>query len=239
MCYIASQLQEKAEKAAVRLNVRERAQLKLDFHAVSGFTHPNMLVIMGEQPLTLSLCRWGLIPSWCRDENKAKELQEYTLNAKSETIFEKPSFRAVNQQRCLIPLAGFYEWREFNKKKYPYYIYPKNADVFMVGGLYDNWTNEETGEILKTFSIITTAANPLMEKIHNIKKRMPLIIPEGKEPNWIDPALSKEGITALMKPFNESLMQAHTISKRITSRKDNPNVEEVKEPLTYDELSNV
>ncbi|HEV7232563.1 MAG TPA: SOS response-associated peptidase [Bacteroidia bacterium] len=210
--------------------------LGLDMHMVSGFSHPNMAVVTAEAGKPIQVMKWGLIPPWVKDEKQAKEMSDMCLNAKSETIFEKPSFRSIGKKRGLLPVTGFYEWREFNKKKYPYYIHLKTNEPFAFGCVYDTWVNKETGEIRQTFSIITTEANPLMAKIHNSKLRMPLIIPEDKEATWIKPDLNKEEIKQLMIPFDENLMQAHTISKRITSRKENPNVPEVSDSYTYTEL---
>jgi putative SOS response-associated peptidase YedK len=160
-----------------------------------------------------------------------------TLNAKSETIFEKPSFRAsIGNKRCLLFAKGFYEWRDYEKKKYPYYIHLKNQPVFTFGGIYESWVNKNTGEIINTTSIITTEANPLMAEIHNSKMRMPLILTGENMHKWIDPSISKEETVALMKPYDESLMAAHTISKLITSRTENPNQPNVKEEFAYAEL---
>ena len=216
--------------------VEAKDLLNLDIHMVSGFSHPNMMLVTGEAEHPIQVMKWGLIPPWVKDEKQAKEMSDMCLNAKSETIFEKPSFRSIGKKRALLPVTGFYEWREFNKKKYPYYIHLKSGEPFAFGCVYDTWVNKETGEILNTFSIITTEANLLMAKIHNSKLRMPLIIPEDKEAAWINTELSKEGIKQLMIPFNENQMEAHTISKLITSRKENPNVPEVSEEFSYPEL---
>lgn len=236
MCYTVEQLENRVERKAVRDRILKESQLGIDFHVANAFTHPDLFVMTGEQPYRFRLMRWGLIPSWCKDAEKAKELQDYTPNAKSETVFEKPSFRSILQRRCVLPVGGFYEWMEFKKKKYPHYIYPAEGEMFSLGCLWDSWVDKETGEVLDTFSIVTTEANPLMARIHNVKKRMPLILREEEEKRWVDPDLPKEMIQALMKPYDEKLMRAHTISKRITSRKENPNVAEVKEMFEYAEL---
>ena len=106
-----------------------------------------------------------------------------------------------------------------------------------MGCLYENCVNRETGEMKSTFSIITVAANPMMEKIHNSKKRMPFILPAEKEKLLIEKELPKEKIQQLMIPFVEDKMQAHTISKLITDRTRNSNVEEVMEKQAYPELA--
>ncbi len=211
-------------------------ELDLDIHLANGFLHPVLPVIVQDEEDPVKFMHWGLVPPWCKDEKQAKELQDFTLNARAETIFEKPSFRSIVAKRCLLPITGFYEWRTFNKKKYPYYIHLKSKEPFALGCLYDEWVNRETGEILTGFSIVTTEANPLMAKIHNDKRRMPLILPEKAEKEWIDPGLSKEKIKQLLLPFDEALMEAYTISRLITNRKENPNEPEVSLPQIYSEL---
>lgn len=227
----------------------KRYQLKLDFefelapdheskYYASGFDYPKMPVITNELPERIQEYRWGLIPAWTKTEFEAMAIRAKTLNARSDTIFEKPSFRtAIRQRRCLIPADGFYEWREFNGKKYPYYIFLKDKEIFSFAGIWEPWIDSATGEVLKTFSIITTEANPLMEKIHNTKKRMPLILPRDLERDWLQNGLSNEAIQGLMKPFDESLMEAYTISKLITSRNSDRNVRAIQEFFKYPELS--
>jgi putative SOS response-associated peptidase YedK len=212
-------------------------QLKLDIYVASGFSHPEFSVITANSVEPIQQMYWGLIPAWVKSEAQAKEMQDFTLNAKSETVFEKPSFRSIGTKRCLLPATGFFEWRTVGKNKYPYYIHLKNDSPFCFGCLYDEWVNTDTGEIIKGFSVLTQAANPLMAKIHNTKYRMPFIVPPAKMDSWIDPEISKEQIQDLFKPLDEVHMEAYTISKRITSRKDNPNVPEVSEPFEYPELA--
>ena len=207
------------------------------YHRMPGFTFSRVPVLTAENPEKVQTFNWGIIPKWCKDEAQAKEMRTNTLNAKSETIFEKPSFRgSIGKKRCLLFVKGFYEWRDYNKKKYPYYIHLKNHPVFTFGGIYESWINKDTGEIINTTSIITTEANPLMAEIHNSKMRMPLILTGEEMHKWIDPSINKEAIMDLMKPFDENQMAAHTISKLITSRTENPNQLKVKEEFAYAEL---
>ena len=209
-----------------------------DQHHITGFSHKKTPVITTENPHKIDLFSWGLIPKWVKDEKQAKELRIQTLNAKSETVFEKPSFRSsIGKKRCLVIVDGFYEWRDYNKVKYPYFIFLRGKDAFSLGGIYEEWANRETGEIINSFVIVTTEANPLMAKIHNSKLRMPLILSKEMEEQWLNPELPKEQIQTIMKPFNQDEMDAHTISKLITSRKENSNVPAVKEPFTFPELA--
>jgi putative SOS response-associated peptidase YedK len=206
------------------------------YHA-SGFSFLQMPVITQADPKYVQLFNWGLIPSWVKTKIDADKLKAQTLNARSETTFEKPSFRSgIKYNRCLIPADGFFEWMEVNKKKYPHYIFMKNQEMFCFGGIYANWTDRFTGELIQSFSILTTDANPMMEKIHNSKKRMPVIIPSNGYAHWLDNNLMPKDIQQFFKPFSESEMAFHTISKLITSRVENSNVPEVVEACVYSEL---
>ena len=212
-------------------------QLKSYYH-VSGFDHPVMNIITSEKPDEISNYEWGLIPFWVKDAIQADALRKQTINARNDGIFEKPSFKeSILSRRCIIPVTGFFEWHTKDaKKKFPFYIHLKNEEVFSIGGIYDRWINRITGEVKSTFSIVTTDANPMMAAIHNTKLRMPLILPREKELEWIKPDLTKDDITLLMKPFDENLMEAYTISKRITDRKLPNDVPEVLQKFAYPEL---
>ena len=206
-------------------------------YSVSGFLHPDWPIVTADNPKEFQLFNWGLIPKWTPSEELARQFRTNNLNSKSETIFEKRSFsEPIKNQRCLIPVTGFFEWREINKKKYPYHIQLNNEEIFCLGGIYDEWVNKETGELINTFSIVTTEANPLMAKIHNLKLRMPFILPKSNAFDWLSPNLGESDIKEMMKPLNENLMTAHTISKRITSRTENPDSPETLLPYSYPEL---
>lgn len=133
-------------------------------------------------------------------------------------------------------MNGFYEWRHFAKKTYPYFIYPKDRSYFCLAGIWEEWTNRETGEIKKTCSIITTAAKSLMEQIHNTKMRMPLILDVADAKRWISPDLTKPDIENLLKPFGASGMDFHTVSRLLTSCTEDSNVPEVILREEYEEL---
>jgi putative SOS response-associated peptidase YedK len=207
-------------------------------YSANGFTFLKMPVITQNKPGSIQLFNWGLIPHWVKSKVDADKLKAQTLNARSETVFEKPSFRSyITNNRCLVIADGFFEWMDFQKKKYPHFIYLKKKDVFCFAGIYSSWTDKETGEHLNTFSILTTDANPMMAHIHNSKKRMPVIVPPRLYKKWLTPDLPKESIVSFFIPYPDSEMQNHPISKRITSRTDDPNVPEVSEPFIYPELA--
>jgi len=204
------------------------------FYLVSGFSHPRLAIVREEG---VFLHEWGLIPSWVKNEAIANDLRSKTLNAVGETAFEKPSFRkSIAAQRCLLPVSGFYEWREVNGVKYPYYIQLQEQDYFSLGSLYDSWINRETGEIRNTFSIITTPANPLMEKIHNLKKRMPLILSPDDEMKWLDSSLKADSVKELIKPFPDRKMKAYTISREANNARNNRNIPGIMSRVEYEEL---
>ncbi|MGM9512396.1 SOS response-associated peptidase [Larkinella sp. GY13] len=174
---------------------------------VSGFAHPLLPVITKDDPKTIQLFKWGLIPVWAK-EDKAAELAKMTLNAREDTIFEKPSFKdSIVNHRCLLLIDGFYEWRHEGKAKIPYYITLTDQKPLALGCIYSVWKGQPT------FSIVTTAANPIMEYIHNTKKRMPLMLSHEEQRRWIDPELTKAEIKELMQPLDESLMSTVVIEK--------------------------
>ncbi len=235
MCFHNS-MSKKAQEVANRF----KAQAEIDFDPIfhgNGFTYPEWPVITAEDPDKIKLYRWGLIPNWVKDTETAKKIRTQTLNARSETVFEKPSFRnSIHKKRCMVISTGFFEWQDFNKKKYPYFIHLKTTEIFAMAGIYSHWVDKSTGEIFRSFSILTTEANPLMAKIHNSKLRMPVILLPEKEKEWIQPDLKDEQIKSFFSPINEKLMTAHTISKLVTSRTENSNVPEVIENYKYAEL---
>lgn len=206
-----------------------------NLYMVSGFAHPKLPVITDDE---FVLKQWGLIPSWAKSKEDAFELRDKTLNAKGETIYEKPSFNQnILSRRCLLPVSGFFEWRDFNNNKYPYFIEPSNAPGFLLGSVFDTWLDKSTGEVYDTFSIVTTAANPLMEMIHNVKKRMPLILDLESADKWLNPLSTPEQIKSLILPYDEINMNAHTISKVAGNSKVNRNYSEILEPVDYPELN--
>ncbi len=239
MCYY---IKNNVDVAALREKYKtmaEEAMAKIKFYNVSGFAHPQLPVLTQGNRKEFQLYYWGLIPAWCPDEAKAGELSNMALNAKAETIFEKPMFReSIIRRRCILPVNGFYEWREENKIKYPYFIYPKNGGLFTFGCISDTWADKHTGEILNTFSIITTRANPVMETIHNKKKRMPLLLDDAGWQPWLDNSASKEEIIKLMKPAPDEWMGYHTISKAISRKETDTNYEGIEAEVKYPELEN-
>ncbi|MFW5657160.1 MAG: SOS response-associated peptidase [Bacteroidota bacterium] len=201
---------------------------------VTGFAFPSHPVITSVSE-EIEMYDWGLIPFWFKEKDDLNKIRTSTLNARSESVDKKPSFRqAYKSNRCLIPASGFFEWHTKGKEKIPYFIHLKNNKIFSIAGIFDHW-KDASGKKTTTFSVITTAANPLMEKIHNTKKRMPVILSEEQEPLWLDDEISAEQRKKLFEPFPEEKLDAHTISKLITKRGADKNVPELIEPYHYEE----
>jgi putative SOS response-associated peptidase YedK len=156
-------------------------------------------------------CRWGFLPVWVKDPSMGNKM----INARAETIAEKPAFRhAFKGQRCLIAADGFYEWENRQGKKYPVYISLKSREPFGLAGLYNFWKSSQEDTIC-TAVIITTETNELIKPIHD---RMPVIIPKEKEDFWIDPAnKNEEGLLRVLKPYPTEEMELYPVSPRINS----------------------
>ncbi|MDP1802986.1 MAG: SOS response-associated peptidase [Bacteroidota bacterium] len=209
------------------------------FNYMNGYDHKPLPVLKMEDPTKISKSNWGLVASWAKDKSHADMLRKSCLNAKSEDIFDTASYRnVIRKKRCLIFLNGFYEWREIGKKeKYPYFISLKDQKAFACAGIYETWNDKNTGEVRETCSMVTTTANPLMAKIHNVKQRMPVIYTKAEMFNWIQPHLTDEQIKALMKPLDESLMQAHTVTKINPKTPEVFNIPEVKLEVEYPQIT--
>ena len=238
MCYTVSNIERKSNEYFERYKLflppgSQLPELPV-FYFVSGFSHPLLPLITHEK---IGLYEWGLIPFWIKNELDATDISNKTLNAVSETVFEKPSFRkSVLSQRALLGIRGFFEWRELNKLKYPYFIFSKENALFSLGCIYENWIDKETGEERRTFSILTTAANALMEKIHNTKKRMPLILSPKDEAMWINPTIEKDTIRSLIKPYQGNDLEAYTISKDASNSRNNRNLPSILDRVNYAEI---
>ncbi|TCJ14134.1 SOS response-associated peptidase [Flaviaesturariibacter flavus] len=214
MCYHYT-FTKKQEQVMKAITAEWEMPFEPVFHA-NGFTFPHMPVITSQEPGKVQAYTWGLIPHWVGTLEEATKLRAQTLNAKGETIFEKPAFRSyVPKRRCLVLADGFFEWMEFQKKKYPHLVRLQEEELFAFAGIYSHWTEPETGELFRTFAIITTAANPFMARIHNSKQRMPVILPRAAWQDWLNPELPREKIQELLQPCPDSYLKAHTIDRAI------------------------
>lgn len=237
MCYhVTKTSKEKiiAEKFKVsQSSVSDELKNQTLFHT-TGFDHPLLPVISSENPGQINYYRWGLVPSWAKND---ADFRPKTLNAVCETIFEKPSYKsAIKSKRCAVIIDGFFEWKHQGKEKVPHLIYLKSREPMALGGVWDSWVNTETGEIEKTFSILTTAANPMMEVIHNSKKRMPFILKDECVNDWISES-NPDKLKQMMIPFDEGRLAFHTVSKLVSSASANRNVPEVIKPVEWNNPS--
>ena len=207
-----------------RFRVDSSALYDFDFnYFYRAFSNPEIPVIAQEDSTRVQLMQWGLIPAWSRDREEAERIRKGTYNARSETLHEKPSFKeALNRGRCLIIAGGFFEWQLINQAKIPWYISLKSGEPFVFAGLCDTWRDPLDGQILKSCSIITTEANPLMAKIHNTKKRMPVILNRDSEIEWISGEPSLLNRRKILLPFKESELKAHTVTPILSSPHADP-----------------
>ena len=159
----------------------------------------------------LVFLRWGLIPSWAKDEKIGNRM----INARGETVAAKPSFRhAFKKQRCLIVADGFYEWKKLSgKKKQPYLIHAKNKEPFAFAGLWESWRSGD-GE-LESCTIITTNANGMMETLHD---RMPVILNRDDYETWLDPDFREaDALEKLLAPCPDDFLEAYAVSTLVNS----------------------
>lgn len=222
MCYSVSQLKLKKYKNAVRAGLDDEARIKLyqdyidsyfkefdinqksyKYYHVSGFDTEKTLTVIVDEPEFLQEMTWGLVPNWIKDQVKASEIRTKTINARGETIFEKPSFKDASlNKRCLLVVDGFFEYHRKAGRKIPYRIQRKDNRPMIIAGIWDE------NKLLNTrsFSIVTAEANELMIEIHNNGKeaRMPLLLNEQTATDWLKPISANElsELRSIIKPSN-------------------------------------
>lgn len=167
----------------------------------------------------LDFFTWGLVPFWAKDPSIGSRM----INARSETLADKPSFRAAyRRRRCLILADGFYEWQKVtgSKTKTPTYIRLKSGSPFAFAGLWEDWHSPDGSQILSA-TIITTQPNALVKPIHN---RMPVILPESAYKMWLTPGdIPSQKLSPLLRPFDANLMEAYPVSRLVNNpRNDSP-----------------
>jgi putative SOS response-associated peptidase YedK len=192
------------------------------FNELPAFTPSNnigpdrgdiLTVVRSEAGNEGRLMYWPLIPSFAKE----MQLKYSTCNATAERLLESATCkRPLNRRRCLIPVEGFNEWQGVKPPKTPFYIYLKSEEPFGLAGLWDTW-KQHNGNLLESFTIITTEPNELMRSIH---RRMPVILQRDDEEQWLDcSAVTFDKVQPLLRPFPSELMAAHEISKRINNPK--------------------
>lgn len=158
----------------------------------------------------LDMYRWGLIPFWAKDASIGNRL----INARAETVADKPAFReAYRRRRCLVPASGFYEWQRTAEGKVPHWIHPADGGLLTFAGLWEEWRPEDA-EPVRTYTILTTRANGFMRRIHD---RMPVVLSPGERDAWLGPDASTRDLEALLGPGPEDLLAAYPVSTRVNS----------------------
>jgi putative SOS response-associated peptidase YedK len=153
--------------------------------------------------------RWGLLPSWAKDETIANRL----INARAETLAEKPSFRsAYRKRRCIVPADGFYEWAKRPYGKQPYYIHASDGSILALAGLWERWTPPDDGDVIDSFTIVTTAANGRVQPLHD---RMPVILGPEAVASWLDPASEPEAVSELLGPCPDAWLALHPVARAV------------------------
>jgi putative SOS response-associated peptidase YedK len=189
-------------------------QLKLDFPPHYNAAPTQRLPVyrwVPERGPELGLLRWGLIPHWAKDPAVGARL----INARGDTLAEKPAFRAAfRRRRCLVPMVGFYEWKGEAGRKQPYFVRRSDGELFAVAGLHEAWTSPQ-GETVETFTIVTTDANAAMEPIHN---RMPAIVAPRDFEKWLGQTNAETPDPAtLLRPYDGSDLEVFPVSTRVNA----------------------
>jgi putative SOS response-associated peptidase YedK len=168
-------------------------------------------VVVRHSPNHLETMRWGLIPSWAKDPSVGNRM----INARAETVAEKPAFRRpFRSRRCLVPASGFFEWKREGTGKQPYFIHLTDEPLFAFAGLYDIW-HDPQGQEVRSYTILTTDANDLMAPIHD---RMPVILAREDEDDWLDPDIREpERLLPLLRPYPARAMEAYPVSRAVNS----------------------
>ncbi|HKK81366.1 MAG TPA: SOS response-associated peptidase [Prolixibacteraceae bacterium] len=184
MCFFSRQTKD-ATKVEKRFNAVVNDLVNFqpgDYY--NGFEFPRTPVITNDNAGEIQSLQWGLIPHWAKND----DIKKYTLNAKIETLGEKPSFRNSINKRCLVIADGFFEWQWLDPKgrrKQKYLLTLPNEKLYAYAGIWSEWVSTQTGEIIRSYSIVTTEAQGIMREIHNSKKRMPVILTPENEQLWI------------------------------------------------------
>jgi putative SOS response-associated peptidase YedK len=174
------------------------------------------VIVEGDGKRSIELFQWGLIPSWSKDPTIGNKM----INARAETLAEKPSFkRLLRGRRCLVLSDGFYEWRKEGKRKVPMRFKLKSAEPFTFAGLWDSWKKPD-GKILRTYTIITTDSNDLIQPIHN---RMPVMLTDDDALKWLARDDEIAHALALLKPYPPDKMEGYDVSPLVNDpRNDSP-----------------
>jgi len=203
---------EERFKATFYTEEIERYRPLPSFNIAPTHFHP---ILSQTLPTQFQYMKWGLIPSWAKDEKIGSKL----INARVETLLEKPMFKtALQSRRCLVPIDGFYEWKMISaKEKKPFLICLHDQSIYSLAGFYDIWKNTK-GENIYSFSIITLGSNEMMKSLHD---RMPAILDKEVERHWLDPELTIADAIEMIQPYESNLMMAYPVSTEVNHVKSN------------------
>lgn len=182
-----------------------------NFNVAPTHMHP---VITQEEPKIIHLYRWGLIPSWAKDMKIGAKM----INARIETIEQKPAFRqAFQKRRCIVPFDGYYEWQKTPHGKIPYRIQLQNTEIFTIAGLYEHWKNPE-GQLVHSFTLITHEADPVIRHLHD---RQPLVLLPEQEQLWLDPNIPSKDLIHELDPVPGAYYSWYRVSTRVNNVREN------------------
>ncbi len=208
------------------------------YYHSTGFKYPKVSIIKSGEIETIYPSTWGLIPDWGQKDISGFRKKYNTLNAKCETLLTSAMYKDnALENRCIILVDGFFEPHKSYDSTIPYYCYIPSTefddgrDIFVFAGVFNSFNDTSS------CSIITTEANEFFAEIHNVKKRMPLVLDDDIVGEWLDPVLSKNQISAILKEgFTIKEFKSHSISKSLYSRKKNNNNASIIEKVTYNTL---
>jgi putative SOS response-associated peptidase YedK len=181
-------------------------------------TDEAIVVVERDDRRALTAYRWGLIPHWAEDAKIASR----TFNARAESVATMPAFReSFRRRRCLVPVDGFYEWRREGTARQPYRIFRADGRPLALAGLWSGWRNPDSGEVRRTFTIVTTTPNAVVAPLHD---RMPVIVPDDAWARWLDPTPAEPGeLRALLEPTDAVALEIAPASRLVNDvRHDGP-----------------
>ena len=240
MCYDVAYLTRKIEYYEKRFGAEYGGVPFTPMYHSNGFDHMDIPVITNDDPTAIQMFTWGLIPAWVKDIGGANKIQNATLNARDNTLFEKPSFKkAAALRRCLVLVDGFYDHHWEGNKSFPFLVQLKNKEAMALGGIWEEWRHDDLRR--STVSIITTDPNPRMAWLHNKPKasegpRMPFILKEDSYQDWLDTSLSPAEVQQLVGPYPEELMTDYPVD-RLRGKSYQGNVPGIMQVHNYPELS--
>jgi putative SOS response-associated peptidase YedK len=203
-------LHHSPDQVALRFHVEELLAAPTERYNIAP-TQPVAVVVQHDAVRTLDAYRWGLIPAWAKDPDIGSRL----INARAETLAEKPAFKqALVKRRCILPADGFYEWQKLPSGRQPYRLHRKDDALFGFAGLWEEWKQAD-GTPLRTCTIITVAPNEVAAQVHD---RMPAILRPEDEALWLDPSVKEvSDLLHVLNPYPSEAMEAYAVSKRVNA----------------------